>query len=82
MKKIRHLSEKESLKRRLILKATEDYFGERIEEGIFGRVVKAVRNKSTLGLNEEERKAAWTIQTNLTDEVYIASLQVPISDVA
>ena len=74
MKKLHLLSEATLEKRKLLLKAVTDYFGEKIPEDSFKRIVAALKSGSTLGLDEDERKAAWAIKTNLEDEMYRNSL--------
>lgn len=71
------LSEKELQRRKLTLKAIEDYFGVRISQDSFERIAKSLKTNSTLGLDEEERRAVWTIKTNLADPIYMANLALP-----
>ena len=70
MKKLHLLSEATLEKRKLLLKAVTDYFGEKIPEDSFMRIMAAIKRNSTLGLDETERKAVWSIRTNLEDETY------------
>ena len=69
------LSDKNLEKRKLILKAVEDYFGRKIEEDSFRKIVAALKSGSTKDLTEEERRCAWTVDVNLKDPVYIANLK-------
>ena len=76
MKKENKLNEKILLRRKFTLKAIEDYFGERISEEQFKRIKVGIEQNSTRGLDEEDRKAVWTIRTNLEDPIYRTALCV------
>ncbi len=71
---IKELSEKALKRRKVILLAVEDYFGAKIAEDSFKRIVSAIKSGSTKDLSEEERSAAWHVSGNLKDEVYVKSL--------
>ena len=74
MKKIRHLSEKNLLRRKLALNAIEDYYGGKIDEEKFKRLHAAIKTGNTSGLNDEEQSDVWRIRRNLEDGVYIRDL--------
>lgn len=72
---MKNLSTKDLLRRKLVLAAITDYFNEKIPQEQFERINKAVKANSTLGLDEEDRKAVWLIRGNLEDPEYMRNLQ-------
>jgi hypothetical protein len=71
---VKALSQKELAKRKLHLRAIEDYFGERVPEASFKRILASVQGKRIHLETPEEIKAAWSIKQNLEDEVYVKSV--------
>ena len=82
MRKDLKITEKEIERRQTILKATTDFFGQKINEDSFNRITKAIRNNTINTLEGDEQYAARLIHTNLTDPIYRAALKEPILNVA
>lgn len=76
------LSKEELLRRKKMLWAIEDYFGEEIPEASFKRILARVQGKKGELETPEEIKAAWAIRQNLNDPVYTQNLASPKNDVA
>lgn len=74
MKKLRILSEQSLLKRRAQLKAIADYYGHKLKEDDFSRILKAVKTRNTSHLTDEEQSDVWRIRKNLEDGDYVKSL--------
>ena len=82
MKKNTYLNEATLERRQLQLRAIEDYFGGRIPEEQFKLILKGLKINSTHGLSGEDRRAVWSIRTNLEDPIYKADLMRLKNDVA
>ena len=84
MKKQNLLSEKELTKRKIILYAIVDYFGEEQSQELLDKLYKAILYNKTEGLDSEEKSIVRTIKTNLSDITYRTSLssEPPIFAVA
>lgn len=71
---VKALSNKELGKRKVTLRAIEDYFGERISETSFKKILARIQGKKVNLDTGEEIKAAWATKQNLDDKVYVKSL--------
>lgn len=76
MKKLKLLSEKTLDRKRAQLKAVEDYYGARIPEEQFNKILKAVKSGNTKDLTDQEQSDVWRIRVNLEDQVYTGSFKV------
>lgn len=72
---VKILSPQELQKRKTTLWAIEDYFGERISNEQFDRILKRIQGKDIELTVDEDIKAAWCIKTNLGDKEYVKSLE-------
>lgn len=68
------LTQKTLDRKRAYLKAVEDYYGARIPEEQFKKILHAVKTGNTEDLTDEEQSDVWRIRVNLADPVYIGNL--------
>lgn len=72
---VKPLSQKTKDRKRAYLKAIEDYFGERLPEPQFKKILAAVKSGDTRYLTDQEQADVWRIRTNLKDQTYLASFK-------
>ena len=74
MKKQNLISEKELSRRKIILYAIVDYYGEEQPQELLDKLYKAILYNKTEGLDSEEKAIVKTIKINIADNTYRASL--------